>query len=262
MARQLTKMEKDLFIGCHLGIIMGVVTWEEYKKRQPTVIVLNLAASSGSGGMAGATPRDIFTSRNRWEHMYNSNGWIWPEGFYYESFIWQMRRYYSYPDLKAVCLKISSPGRSLPTPGQSVLLAEGIRDFSSNKNIPVYAFVEDVATSGGYFLAFGAKEIYAKESSIVKRIGVKQTLGLQEIVKWLGLDNVKENSFVWRNEMDIAKESRGDRLMGAEDQLFSGDSWTANEALQLGIIDGVENDMDAFLKSKFGDKVRIEQISA
>jgi len=248
MARQLTKMEKDLFIGCHLGIIMGVVTWEEYKKRQPTVIVLNLAASSGSGGMAGATPRDIFTSRNRWEHMYNSNGWIWPEGFYYESFIWQMRRYYSYPDLKAVCLKISSPGRSLPTPGQSVLLAEGIRDFSSNKNIPVYAFVEDVATSGGYFLAFGAEKIYAKESSNIERIGVKQAFGLQEIVKGLGLD--------------IAKESRGDRLKGAENQLFSGDSWTANEALQLRLIDGVENDMDAFLESKFGDKVRIEQISA
>ena len=62
--------------------------------------------------------------------------------------------------------------------------------------------------------------------------------------------------------MDIAKESRGERLKGEENQLFSGDSWTANEALQLGLIDGVENDMDAFLKSKFGDTVRIEQISA
>ena len=79
----------------------------------------------------------------------------------------------------AVCLKIDSPGQSPLTPGQSVLLAEGIRDFSSKQGIPVYAFVEDVATSGGYFLAFGAEKIYAKESSIVKKIGVKQTLGLQ-----------------------------------------------------------------------------------
>ena len=62
--------------------------------------------------------------------------------------------------------------------------------------------------------------------------------------------------------MDILKECRGDCLKCEEDQLFNGDSWTAKVALDLGLIDGVENDMDAFLKSKFGDTVRIEQISA
>ena len=55
-----------------------------------------------------------------------------------------------------------------------------IQNLSASKNIPVYAFVEDLAASGGYFIACGAKEIYASESSIVGSIGViSQTFGFK-----------------------------------------------------------------------------------
>ena len=55
-----------------------------------------------------------------------------------------------------------------------------IQSLSVQKKVPVYAFVEDVAASGGYFLACGAKEIYASESSIVGSIGViSQSFGFQ-----------------------------------------------------------------------------------
>ena len=59
-----------------------------------------------------------------------------------------------------------------------------LQNLSALKNVPVYAFVEDVAASGGYYIACGASEIYASESSIVGSIGViSQSFGLVVCVK-------------------------------------------------------------------------------
>jgi len=198
----------------------------------------------------------------------------------------QIDKSFAFKSLKAVCLKINSPGGS---PVQSELIAKRIQKLSSEKGVPVYAFVEDVAASGGYFLACGAKEIYASESSVVGSIGVlSQSFGLQEFIKRWGIENLLQaagenkaidNPFIEKNEVSIArtervlanihrnfisfvKESRGDRLKGEEDHLFSGEYWTGNEALELGLIDGVETDMVGFLKREFGDEVRIVPMKA
>ena len=72
-------------------------------------------------------------------------------------------------DLKAVALVINSPGGS---PAQSQLIVDHIRRLADDKEVPVYAFIEDVAASGGYWLACAADEIYAHESSIIGSIGV------------------------------------------------------------------------------------------
>jgi len=184
-------------------------------------------------------------------------------------------------NLKAVCLRINSPGGS---PVQSELIAKRIQILSAKKGVPVYAFVEDVAASGGYFLACGAQEIYVSESSIVGSIGViSQSFGFQEIIKRWGLENrlqtagenkATDNPFVEKNEAAMArtqrvivaihahfisfvKGSRGDRLKGDEGLIFSGEYWTGKEALEYGLVDGVETDMEGFLEKKFGEKLKI-----
>jgi ClpP class serine protease len=71
--------------------------------------------------------------------------------------------------LKAVALSINSPGGS---PAQSALLYRRIRQLAAEHAVPVLAFTEDVAASGGYWLALAADEIYAEETSLLGSIGV------------------------------------------------------------------------------------------
>ena len=69
----------------------------------------------------------------------------------------------------AVALVINSPGGS---PVQSSLIAARIRRLADEKSLPVHAFVEDVAASGGYWLATAADDIWVDPGSIVGSIGV------------------------------------------------------------------------------------------
>jgi len=249
--------------GAVVGTIYSAAARAEdnYPSKQPTVSVLRLTGSI-------------------------SDGEVGRKSLNYESLDKQIDKSFAFENLKAVCLRINSPGGS---PVQSELIAKRIQTLSSEKGVPVYAFVEDEAASGGYFLACGAKEIYASESSIVGSIGViSQSFGLQEVIKRWGIENrlqtagknkAIDNPFIEQNEAAIArtdrvlanihrhfisfvKESRGDRLKGEEDHLFSGEYWTGNEALELGLIDGVETDMVGFLKREFGDEVRIVPMKA
>jgi serine protease SohB len=82
---------------------------------------------------------------------------------------------------KAVALAINSPGGSAV---QSHLIYRRIRDLAQEKNVPVIAFVEDVAASGGYMIACAADEIICDPSSIVGSIGVVgATFGVPEAMK-------------------------------------------------------------------------------
>src|SRR5690606_29147042 len=90
------------------------------------------------------------------------------------------------PNVKCVALAVSSPGGS---PVQSALIARRIRSLATEKNIPVVAFVEDAAASGGYWLACAADEIFADESSIVGSIGVVSAgFGFQGLIDRLGVE--------------------------------------------------------------------------
>lgn len=178
----------------------------------------------------------------------------------------------------AVALSINSPGGS---PAQSSLIAARIRRLSDEKKVPVYAFVEDVAASGGYWLATAADEIWADSSSILGSIGViSASFGLHDFIARHGIerrvhtagedkslldpfrpertDDVERLKDLQRQIHDAfitqVRARRGTRLVEAED-LFSGKIWLGAEAQRLGLIDGIGH-LVPKMRERFGQKVR------
>ena len=189
------------------------------------------------------------------------------------------------PGVVAVALAINSPGGAA---GQSSLIANHIRYMSENKNIPVYAFVEDVAASGGYWLACAADEIYAQTVSIVGSIGViSASFGFENLIAkhdikrrlhTAGREKSMLDPFLPEKEEDIEKltviqkdihnafidwvrERRGHMLKAADRNIFEGRIWTAQPALELGLIDGIR-DIVSFMTEKYGDKVKLIDITS
>ena len=177
----------------------------------------------------------------------------------------------------AVALQINSPGGS---PVQSSLIGARIRRLAEEKKVPVFAFVEDVAASGGYWLASAADEIWADESSVVGSIGVISAgFGAHEFISRHGVERRvytagKSKSmldpFREENPEDVArlkgiledlhqnfighvKTRRGTKLSEDTD-LFTGEIWLARKATELGLIDGVAH-IAPKMKERFGDKV-------
>jgi serine protease SohB len=181
----------------------------------------------------------------------------------------------------AVALEINSPGGS---PVQSSLIGARIRRLAEEKKIPVIAFVEDVAASGGYWLAAAADEIYADPSSVVGSIGVISAgFGLQGLLEKNGVErrvytagNSKSMLDPFRPEQpeDVArlkelledihvnfKEHVSARRMGklVEDRdLFTGEIWLARKAVEVGLIDGIGHILP-HLQERFGKKVRLQR---
>jgi signal peptide peptidase SppA len=183
----------------------------------------------------------------------------------------------------AVALEINSPGGS---PVQSALIANRIQSLSKEFEVPVYVFCEDVAASGGYWLACAGDEIYADENSIIGSIGVismgfgfpklMQKLGVESRVHTAGESKSTNSPFKPEKPEDVAKlksileemhvsfkamvrARRGDKLQGKDKDLFNGAYWTGATALKLGLIDGLGH-MEATMKRKFGDKAVLKQI--
>lgn len=175
--------------------------------------------------------------------------------------------------LSAVALAINSPGGA---PTQSALVSERIRELADKKRVPVIAFCEDVAASGGYWLACAADEIYAHSSSLVGSIGVVTAgFGLNELLERVGVERrvytagahkVRLDPFRPEKDEDVewikglqsqlhdqfvswVKDRRGDRL-GDGDDLFTGEVWTGAKAKELGLVDDVGN-LRAVLTSRF-----------
>jgi signal peptide peptidase SppA len=188
------------------------------------------------------------------------------------------------PRLKAVALAINSPGGS---PVQSSLIAGRIRTLAEEHEVPVYAFCEDVAASGGYWLACAADEIYADGASIVGSIGVISAgFGFTGLIEKIGVDRrvysagdrkAQLDPFQPEDPKDIrhlkglqkdlheqftgyVKERRGEKLTGAEKTLFSGDFWSGRAAVDMGLIDGVA-DLRGKMREVYGEKVRLRLVT-
>ncbi|MGW4482750.1 S49 family peptidase [Amycolatopsis sp. NPDC004368] len=173
-----------------------------------------------------------------------------------------LTRAFGHDRLKAVALLINSPGGA---PTQSGLVAERIRQLADEKNVPVLAFAEDVAASGGYWLACAADEIFAHRTSMVGSIGVisggfgftglLERFGIERRLHTAGANKSRLDPFSpekpedveWLKKMhgqlhelfvDWVKQRRGGRLADTED-LFTGDVWLGQKALDLGLIDGL-----------------------
>lgn len=176
--------------------------------------------------------------------------------------------------LKAVALAINSPGGA---PTQSALVAERIRELADRKRVKVIAFCEDVAASGGYWLACAADEIYAHSSSLVGSIGVVtagfglngllERVGVERRVYTAGAHKVRLDPFQQEKDEDVEwlkglqaqlhdqfvtwVKSRREGKLGGED-LFTGEVWTGAKAKELGLVDGVGN-LRAVLSERYPD---------
>jgi len=177
--------------------------------------------------------------------------------------------------LAAVALLVNSPGGS---PTQSALVADRIRGLAAEHDVPVLAFCEDVAASGGYWLACAADEIFAHATSIVGSIGViSQSFGLEGLLQRIGVERrlytagdaksrldpflpEKPEDVVWLrglqdqlHEMfrDWVVTRRGDRL-ASDVELFNGEVWTGARAAELGLVDGLGT-ARAVLTERFPD---------
>lgn len=181
----------------------------------------------------------------------------------------------------AVALEINSPGGS---PVQSSLIAARIRRLADEKKVPVLAFVEDVAASGGYWLACAADEIMVDRASVVGSIGVISAgFGLQEAIARLGIERRVHTAGRSKSQLDPFRPERpedvarlegllsdihaffidhvtarrGARLKDNPD-LFSGEIWVGERAVAEGLADGVGH-LIPVLKARYGDKVRIRR---
>ena len=178
----------------------------------------------------------------------------------------------------AVALVINSPGGS---PVQSSLIAARIRRLADDKKLPVFAFVEDVAASGGYWLAVSADEIWVDPGSIIGSIGVisagfgastfLERQGLERRVYTAGKSKSTLDPFRPENPEDVTRlktilnqlhdvfishvrTRRGSKLTDAQD-LFSGEFLTGQHSAELGLVDGIGH-LVPLMKERFGDKVK------
>ena len=169
------------------------------------------------------------------------------------------------PKVKGVVLRINSPGGS---PVQSGYVYDEIRRLRGlHPDIKVYAVISDLGASGAYYIASAADQIYADKASLVGSIGVTaagfgfvgtmEKLGVErraytsgehkafldpfepekpdETKFWQGVLNTTHEQFI-----ASVKQGRGDRLKDKEHpELFSGLVWTGQQALPLGLIDGL-----------------------
>lgn len=164
---------------------------------------------------------------------------------------------------RAVILNINSPGGSPVHSGE--VYDELLRLRKQHSDVPVYAVIRDLGASGAYYIAAGAGEIYANRASLVGSIGVVASgFGFSKLIDNIGVErrvftsgenkafldpfvdmNPKQADF-WRSVLnqtheqfiDAVKQGRGNRL--ADDpEVFSGLVWNGEQALKLGLIDGL-----------------------
>ncbi len=240
--------------------LMSYLTLERWRNPPPTVAVIRLSGVIASGGGIRGGSLALATLAGVFHRAFNLRG------------------------LKAIALQINSPGGS---PVQSALIASRIRALAMEKNLPVYAFVEDVAASGGYWLATAADEIYVDANSVVGSIGVisasfgfedfiarhgikrrMHTSGqhksmldpfqpeIQEDVDWLE----KFQAEIHENFKQQVRSRRGLKLKADEATLFSGEFWSGAKAKQMGLVDGI-GDLRSIMREHYGERVRLQVVA-
>ncbi len=240
--------------------LLGLLPIERFRNPPPTVGVL------------------------RFDGVIGRSAGLSKEGITLSSYERSIAKLFSNKRIKAVVIQINSPGGS---PVQSALLAQRIRDMADEKAMQVITFCEDVAASGGYWLACAGDEIFADANSIVGSIGVISAgFGFGDLIDRLGIerrvystgsrkgmldpfqdenpedvDRLKElHQEIFENFKNMVRNRRGDRLLASDDTLFSGDIWTGNQAVEVGLIDGLA-EMRSETRKRFGDNVRFQRVN-
>ncbi|MFL5265558.1 MAG: S49 family peptidase [Stellaceae bacterium] len=186
--------------------------------------------------------------------------------------------------LVAVAIVVNSPGGS---PVQSALLYRRIRQLAEEKRVPVFAFAEDVAASGGYWLALAGDEIFGEETSLLGSIGVISAgFGFYQLIGRLGIERRLHTAgerkslldpFVPEEPSDIARltalqqdihqsfkehvrRRRAGKIDEADETLFTGDVVTGRMAVRNGLIDGI-GEVRMVMRARYGDKVKLRPIA-
>ena len=179
----------------------------------------------------------------------------------------------------AVAIIINSPGGS---PVQSSLIYKRIKKLAKKSKTKVIFFVEDVAASGGYYIACAGDEIYVDENSIVGSIGVIYTsFGFDKLIKKYGIErrifttgkyksildsfqkqklsDVKKlksiQTEIFKNFKEVVLKSRDRKINIQNKNIFSGSFWAGKEAIKLGLVDGI-GDLNTIMEKKFGEKIK------
>jgi len=187
-------------------------------------------------------------------------------------------------NIKAVVLAINSPGGS---PVQSELIAKRIQQLSQQKNIPIITFVEDIAASGGYWLACAAPEIIVAENAILGSLGVKfsgfgfnksiEKLGIERRVHTKGDSKAFLDPFLPEKQEDIdvilsvqtdiynnfknhVHKNRPGKLKIEDEELFSGSIWSSKQAIEIGLVDKI-GDLYSEMQERFGTEVEIRLLN-
>jgi len=227
--------------------------WIPFLRSPARVAVVRLSGVIAAGGRAGSGLSDASTAA-------------------------LLERAFSRGKPQAVALQLNSPGGS---PVQSSLIGARIRRLSEEKRIPVLAFVEDVAASGGYWLAVQADEIWIDPASVVGSIGViAASFGAQDFIARHGIERRVHTAgrsksmldpFRPEKPEDVARlhrllgqihttfiaqvqARRGARLASDAD-LFTGEVWVGQEAVDLGLADGIGH-LVPTLKDRYGKDVK------
>ena len=204
-----------------------------------------------------------------------------------ESLEKQIERAFAGKKIAGVALMINSPGGS---PVQSALISERIIELSKKNNIPVFAFVEDVAASGGYWLACAADEIFVMPASIVGSIGVISAgFGFVEVIKKIGVErrvfSKGENKgmldpFQPQNSDDVkvitdlqeeihqqfkdwVSTRRGNRLnveVVKEEGIFEAKIFSGSKACEIGLADSI-GELKQVMRERFNEQVVFKEIS-
>ncbi|MGQ0567049.1 MAG: S49 family peptidase [Gemmobacter sp.] len=234
-----------------------MVSLNPFRSRAPLVPVIRLQGAIGTGGRFGASLSDQATGP-------------------------LIERAFTRGKPAAVALVINSPGGSA---AQSSLIAARVRRLAEEKGVPVHAFVEDVAASGGYWLACAADHIWLDTTSIVGSIGVifasfgfpdlMARQGIERRVITAGRSKSLADPFLPQKPEDVerlralqaplhetfiahVKDRRGARLDATAD-LFNADVWVGQAAVDLGLADGIAH-LVPTMKALYGDKVRLAPI--
>ena len=205
------------------------------------------------------------------------------QGFDFEAVVGAIEKAFALKQARAVAFIVNSPGGS---PVQSSLIYKRIRALKTEKGKRVFVFVEDVAASGGYYIACAGDEIFVDESSIVGSIGVISAgFGFQDAIAKLGVERrvhtAGENKmmldpFQAEREEDVnrllaiqaevhetfkrvVRAARGNRLKDEDPDLFTGAIWAGQKAVDVGLADGV-GDIRSVLRGRYGEKLKLKVI--
>lgn len=208
----------------------------------------------------------------------------WQRGLTLAAVAPQLERAFKLPSLAAIALVVNSPGGA---PVQAAQITRRIRALAEEHRVKVFAFAEDVAASGGYWLLTAADEVFADESSLIGSIGVVTAgFGFPELLKRFGIERrvyvsgehkagldpfqperEEEVAHLRRIQADIheafrahVRVRRQGKLKGSEDELFSGRFWGGRAALDLGLIDGIA-DLRTLMRERYGKRVKLLEIA-